>query len=326
MYYVYIVINSHSKLYTGVSADPENRLSEHNTQRGSIFTKSGDFKIIFKEEYPTLAEARQREIQIKKWRREKKEILIERYQKGLPTKIQKSLPKIKIIYQDKDILVVDKPAGLTVHPIKPGQSNTLVNQLLIQFPEIKNIGDPSTNSGQENLRPGIVHRLDKDTSGLMIIARNNQAFNFLKEQFAQRKVVKKYLALVFGKVKDKKGIIAKSISLSKKDYKKRSALLDEKSRKALTEYRVLKTFKDYTLLEVFPKTGRTHQIRIHLASIGHPIVGDKQYKFKRQTSPKKLSRQFLHASVLKFKLLNGKMIEFKSELPDDLEEVLNFLS
>jgi len=131
--------------------------------------------------------------------------------------------------------------------------------------------------------------------------------------------------LVHGKVKDKKGTITKAIGLSKKDHKKRSALLDAKAKRAWTEYKVLKRFKDYALLEVFPKTGRTHQIRIHLASIGHPIVGDKQYKFKRQPCPKGLFRQFLHAYYLKFRLPNGKIAEFKSELPEDLEKVLENL-
>ncbi len=238
----------------------------------------------------------------------------------MPLKPNPSI-KLNIIYQDENILVIDKPAGLTVHPINLEQNNTLVNGLIAQFPKIKNIGD-------DPLRPGIVHRLDKDTSGLMLIARNNSSFDFLKNQFAKRKIIKKYLALVFGKVKDKKGTITKSISLSKKDYKKRSALLDEKSKKAWTEYQVLKYIKCgrlslphwYTLLEVSIKTGRTHQIRVHLASIGYPIVGDKQYQFKRQSPPKGLTRQFLHASYLKFHLLDGKMMELKSELPDELYE------
>jgi len=213
------------------------------------------------------------------------------------------------------MLVIDKPAGLVVHPINPEQDDTLVNGLIARYPEIKKVGDDA-------LRPGIVHRLDKDTSGLMVVAKNNSAFECLKKQFQQRKVEKKYLALVMGKVKDKKGIITKAISLSKKDHRKRSALLDDKAKKAWTEYQVLKSFKDYTLLEVKPKTGRTHQIRVHLASIGHPIAGDKQYKFKRQPWPENLNRQFLHATYLKFQLPDGKMMEFKSELPKDLEEVI----
>jgi 23S rRNA pseudouridine1911/1915/1917 synthase len=226
--------------------------------------------------------------------------------------------KLKIVYEDKDVIIIDKPAGLTVHPVKSKQNDTLVNGLIAYYPAIKNVGD-------DFLRPGIVHRLDKDTSGLMIIAKNNRTFEYLKKQFQEKKIEKKYLALVNGKVKDKKGIITKAISLSKKDRRKRSVLLDDKAKKAWTEYRVLKSFQEYTLLEVIPKTGRTHQIRVHLASIGHPIAGDKQYKFKRQPCPTNLSRQFLHAYYLKLQLPNGKMIEFKSELPEDLKEVLNKL-
>ena len=225
---------------------------------------------------------------------------------------------MRIIFEDNDILVIDKPAGLTVHPVNKSQKNTLVNQILSYCPRIKDIGD-------DPLRPGIVHRLDKDTSGLMVIAKNNSAFEYLKKEFQERKVVKKYLALVIGQIKDKKGTITKAISLSKKDHRKRSALLDDKAKPAWTEYKVLKRFKDFTLLEVRPKTGRTHQIRVHLASIGHPIAGDKQYKFKRQAWPANLNRQFLQAAYLKFRLPNGKLVEFKSELPKDLERILKDL-
>lgn len=230
--------------------------------------------------------------------------------------------QFKIVYQDGNVLVIDKPAGLVVHPTKPDQNDTLVNGLIAFYPEIKDVSDLSTNSGQVNLRPGIVHRLDKETSGLMIVAKNNQAFDYLKKQFQERKVVKKYLALVIGQIQDNRGTITKSISLSKKDHRKRSALLDIKAKKAWTEYRVVKRFKDHTLLEIFPKTGRTHQIRVHLASIGHPIAGDKQYKFKRRPELAGLKRQFLHAAYLKLKLPNGKLKEFKSNLPEDLEKIL----
>jgi len=237
---------------------------------------------------------------------------------------------MKIIFEDDNILVIEKPADLTVHPTNSEQDNTLVNQLLASYPDIKDVGD-------DPLRPGLVHRLDKDTSGLMVIAKNNKSFEYLKDLFKNREITKKYLALVHGLVKDDRGIITKSISFSKKDYKKRTALLDENSKPAVTEYQVIKRFsakgetsplrggKKYTLLEVYPKTGRTHQIRIHLHSIGYPIVGDKQYKFKRLETPEGLKRQFLHAAYLKFKSVDGKMMEFKSELPNDLEEILKKL-
>jgi len=227
--------------------------------------------------------------------------------------------KLKIVYEDKDVIVIEKPAGLVTHPAKTGQNDALVNGLIAYYPSIKSIGD-------NPLRPGLVHRLDKDTSGLMVVAKNNQAFKYLKKQFQEGKIVKHYFALVISRVKDKKGIITKAISISKKDRRKRSALLDKKSKKAWTEYKILKNFKDYSLLEVIPKTGRTHQIRVHLASIGHPIAGDKQYKFKRRPCPKNLSRQFLHAHYLKFQLPNGRLVEIKSKLPRDLKEVLQGLA
>lgn len=223
---------------------------------------------------------------------------------------------LNIIFEDKDLIVINKPAGLLVHPTEKNETNTLVDRLLAHFPAIAKVGEDLS-------RPGIVHRLDKDTSGLLIVAKNNKAFYFLKSQFQDRKIEKKYLALVHGQVKDQKGTITKAISLSKKG--KRSTLLDDKSRPAWTEYRVIKRYKDYTLLEVIIKTGRTHQIRVHLSSIGHPIVGDKQYKFKRQITPDGLTRQFLHAGYLKFSLISGKIIELKLELPDDLNQILKNL-
>lgn len=231
--------------------------------------------------------------------------------------------KLNIIYEDSNIIVVDKPADLTVHPVHPDQNDTLVNGLIAHYPEIKNVGD-------NPLRPGIVHRLDKDTSGVMAITKNNQSFEYLKKQFQERKTEKQYLALAVGKVKDKKGTITKSISQSRKDHRKRSTLFGEKSKPAWTEYEIVEYLQDtsktkYTLVKVTPKTGRTHQIRIHLASIGYPIAGDKQYKFKRQPCPKNLERQFLHAYHLKFQLSSGKMMEFKSELPQDLKETLEGL-
>lgn len=223
--------------------------------------------------------------------------------------------KLKIIYEDENIIVIDKPAGLLVHPTHKQEEDTLANGLLARYPDIANVGDDKT-------RPGIVHRLDKDTSGLIVVAKNNQSFQDLKKQFQEREITKTYLALVIGHLKDKKGTITKTIGLSRKDYRKRTTLLDRHSQRAWTEYQVIKEYKDYSLLEVFPKTGRTHQIRIHLASIGHPIAGDIQYKFKRQMCPENLSRQFLHAKHLKFKLTNGRIMEFNSELSQDLKEVI----
>jgi len=220
---------------------------------------------------------------------------------------------MKIVFEDKNIIVINKPAGLLVHPVKD-EKDTLVDWLIENYPEIKNIGD-------DIKRPGIVHRLDKDTSGLMVIAKNQESFNWLKSQFSNRKIEKKYLALVHGMLKEKSGIIAKSISRSKKKKQTIAPLKDTKS--AITRYKVIKEYENYSLIETRPETGRTHQIRIHLASIGHPIAGDDKYKFKRQE--KLLNRQFLHAFYLKFELPNGNIKEFEIQLPEELKKILEKL-
>jgi len=226
--------------------------------------------------------------------------------------------KVPIVYENNDIIVIDKPAGLLVHPTDKKEKNTLIDWLINKYPEIKNIGD-------DKLRPGIVHRLDRDTSGLIVIAKNKKIFDWLKNQFKNRLTKKKYLALVTGKLKDKTGIITKSISRSRKKDGRQTTAPIGKRKEAITEYKTLKEFQDYSLLEVLPKTGRTHQIRVHLASIGHPIAGDKKYKFKRQPCPKNLERQFLHAAYLRFRLPNGEIIESESSLPENLQKTLDKL-
>ena len=179
------------------------------------------------------------------------------------------------------------------------------------------------------MRPGIVHRLDKDTSGIIIAAKNNRSFDFLKKQFQERKTEKEYQALVYGKVKIKKGMINLAIARSKNKFE-RQTVIDTvkkenlKSRSAITFYEVVRYLKDYTLLKVTPKTGRMHQIRVHLKAIGHPVVGDQKYKFRKL--PKvDLKRQFLHAVKLKITLPSGKVKIFRSELAGDLREFLEKL-
>ncbi len=216
---------------------------------------------------------------------------------------------IKIVYEDKDLLVVDKPAGLTTHP-SPGQSrHTLVNAILSYFPRLAEMGD--------SLRPGIVHRLDKDTSGLIIIAKNTPAQLNLVNQFRTRSVSKTYLTLVKGHLTPERGIIEAPIGRDTADRKKMAVVTG--GRPARSEYKVVKYFKDYTLLEVKPETGRTHQIRVHLSAIGYPVVGDRVYGGKVPF----LERQFLHAYRLSFNLPSTEeRVEFKSDLPEDLERTL----
>jgi 23S rRNA pseudouridine1911/1915/1917 synthase len=246
---------------------------------------------------------------------------------SLPGKIilkPNSSIKLNIVYEDKDVVVIDKPAGTVVHPAENFQTSykTLVNALLAYFPEIKNVGE-------DKFRPGIVHRLDKETSGLLIVAKNNRTFNYLKEQFQKRKIEKHYLALVAGKLKEEKGVIEKPISRSKKTPTKQMVVekkfTAKKIKEARTEYSIVKRFKNYTLVKAIPKTGRMHQIRIHFASLGHPIAGDKKYSFKRQKNLLKLDRHFLHAACLKFKLPCGRIIELESKLPKELGNALKAL-
>ena len=216
---------------------------------------------------------------------------------------------LDIIYEDDDLLVIDKPAGLAIHPA-PGQpSHTLVNAILSYLPSLPDTGD--------SLRPGIVHRLDKDTSGLMLVAKSSMAQVSLINQFKARSVVKAYLVLVKGHLTPERGIIEALIGRDPSN-RKRMAVVAE-GREARTEYHVIKYIGDYTLLEVRPETGRTHQIRVHLSAIGYPVVGDTMYGVKSAY----ISRQFIHACRLGFKLpSSGEYVEFESELAPDLEEAL----
>ena len=229
---------------------------------------------------------------------------------------------IKIIYEDDDVIVIDKPAGVLAQKASSSSSPAVSDFLVKRFPEIKKVGE-------DEQRYGIVHRLDKNTSGVMIVAKNNQSFEFLKEQFKNRKTQKTYTTLVYGNVESKEGIINLKIGRSKTnpliqtviDSKKKEGI---KSREAVTHYKTLKSFKNYTLLEASPKTGRMHQIRVHLKALGYPVAGDKKYFYKKYRNLKpKLERQFLHASELKIRLLDGKINTFESKLPKDLKNFLD---
>ena len=215
---------------------------------------------------------------------------------------------LTIVYEDADLLVVDKPDNLVVHPTLDHPNGTVVNALLNHL-NIKNLET-------SNLRPGIVHRLDKDTSGLLVVGKNMQATDNLKKQFKEHSVMKKYLALVGGIVEKETGLVDQKIARHPKFRSKFT--VSPEGREARTEYRVLKRFKNATLLELTPFTGRTHQLRVHLASIGHPILGDKLYGGRML-----LNRQFLHASYLSFIHPKKRVkLEFESPLPADLSAFL----
>jgi len=216
---------------------------------------------------------------------------------------------LNIIYEDNDLLVIDKPAGMTIHPAPGHYSHTLVNAILSYLPNLPDTGD--------SLRPGIVHRLDKDTSGVMVVAKNSAAQANLLSQFKSHAVVKAYLVLVKGHLTPENGLIEAPIGRDPSN-RKRMAVVTE-GREARTQYQVIKYIDNYTLLEVRPETGRTHQIRVHLSAIGYPVVGDTTYGVKSAHVP----RQFIHASRLGFNLPStGEYKEFTSELPTDLEQGL----
>ena len=216
---------------------------------------------------------------------------------------------LDILFEDEDVIVINKPAGMAVHPAPGSPAHTLVNAVLAYLPGLA--GD------EDSLRPGIVHRLDKDTSGLILVAKNRVAQAYLSDQFKSRTVSKKYIVLVKGKLTPEKGIIEAAIGRDPRN-RQRMAVVS-RGREARTDYRVIRYVGNHSLLEIRPETGRTHQIRVHLAAIGFPVVGDSQYGVK---SPH-LSRQFLHAAGLRFKLPStGEYVEFESPLPPDLEQAL----
>ncbi|MGA9350765.1 MAG: RluA family pseudouridine synthase [Anaerolineae bacterium] len=256
-----------------------------------------------------------------------------------PTEVKPEAIPLDIVYEDEDIIVVNKPAGMVVHPAYGHRTGTLVNAILAHCPGLAGIeGDGSTEPVlsvaeglAEVLRPGIVHRLDKDTSGLIIVAKNDSARRHLQHQFKRREVKKVYVALLEGRLEPARGVIEAPIGRDKK--RRRRMAVVEGGREARTEYRVVEYFGDkvskvsrpYTLVEAEPKTGRTHQVRVHFASIGHPLAGDSVYGFRKQRLSD-LRRQFLHARTLGFRLPGSdEYIELSTDLPDDLRVVLEEL-
>ena len=239
-----------------------------------------------------------------------------------------SLPKEKkelsLIFVDENIIVVDKPAGMQVHPDSKHKEDTLVNYLVFQFPEIKKV---CNQTKETHLRPGIVHRLDRDTSGVLVVARKTEVFSELKRQFQNREIEKKYQAIVYGAPDPAVGRIEKALARST-DYRRQVVAgrkTKTKIRQAVTEYRMLKNWDNaFALLELTPKTGRMHQLRVHLTFLGHPIVGDKKYFLREQEKFNFVKRQLLHAQSIKFRLF-GKDYVFSSPLPQDFLDFSRFL-
>lgn len=230
---------------------------------------------------------------------------------------------LDIIYEDSDLIIINKPRGMVVHPAAGNYSGTLVNALLYHCPDIK------SGSGIGGvLRPGIVHRLDKDTSGLLVVAKNDFTHQSLARQFKAKKISKQYLALVHGRIPQDKGVIEAKVGRHPKHRKKmaiiRSTETSVKGREAVTHYRVVERFKNYTLVELTLKTGRTHQIRVHMTSLSHSIVGDPVYGHRKEEF--EVSGQLLHAAKLGFvHPRTGKYVEFSGKVPEDMEEIINKL-
>ncbi|HPA13971.1 MAG TPA: RluA family pseudouridine synthase [Desulfobacterales bacterium] len=235
---------------------------------------------------------------------------------------------IDLLYVDNDLIVINKQPGLVVHPAAGHYNGTLVNALLYHFPELQGIGG--------KVRPGIVHRLDKDTSGTMVVAKNDLSHNFLSLQFKSRKVKKEYLALVHGEISDDSGEISLPIGRHPMDRKKMSTI-SRRSRQAFTFWQVQERFFYITLLKLNLMTGRTHQIRVHCSAINHPILGDPVYSSRKKErdivlklgcseSASSISRQMLHAWRISFTHpVTGKIMSFESPIPPDMQGLINEL-
>ena len=221
---------------------------------------------------------------------------------------------IDIVYEDEDVIVVNKAQGMVVHPAPGNYNGTLVNALLYHCKDLSSINGV--------IRPGIVHRIDKDTSGILVIAKNDDAHNKLSEQLKDHSMKREYYALIEGRLKNNDGTIDKPLGRCKKDRLKIGIIEDGK--RAVTHYEVVERYNGYTLVKCVLETGRTHQIRVHMASIGFPLVGDPLYGFKRQKF--KLEGQVLHARTLGFiHPRTGEYMEFTSELPQYFCDLINKL-
>lgn len=239
----------------------------------------------------------------------------------------------KIIFEDEDFLVINKPSGLLVHPTARLEKNTLVDWLLKKYPEIKNVGE-------QNYREGIIHRLDKEVSGVMLVAKTKKGYTHLKQQFKDRKITKKYLALVYGVPGEHEGKIDLPIGRSAEGKFVAHPRVDnlkykDNDKHAITLYHLKETVRDYAVLEVQILTGRSHQIRAHLSAIGHPVVGDKEYgpinkpflkKFSKKIKVLDAPRIFLHSNTIGFKNLKNEWVEFTSPLPEELKNFLKRLT
>ena len=234
--------------------------------------------------------------------------------------------KIKVLYEDANILAIDKPSGMIVHPDGKIKEDSVTDWFVENYPRAKNVGEKEGGV----IRPGVVHRLDRETSGVLLLAKNKKAHELLKKQFQDRTIKKTYVAIVSGNMKNDRGVINKPIGRSPKDFRRYLAGRGARGemRDAITQYRVLQRFEaehcKFTYLEIHPKTGRTHQIRVHMKYLNHPVVCDSLYN-PDNPCPKGLKRMALHAKSIEFKNLKGDTVKVESPIPLQFKKTVNCL-
>lgn len=239
----------------------------------------------------------------------------------VPLAVEPEKIELDIVYEDSHIVVINKPQGMVVHPAHGNYTGTVVNALLEHCGSLSDYNGLTGINGV--MRPGIVHRIDKDTSGIIVIAKTNEAHLSLSEQLKEHSISRKYTALLEGKLKDDTGTVETLIGRNPKDRKK-MAVVHTNGKRAVTHYRVLERFDGYTLIEAVLETGRTHQIRVHMSHLGHPVVGDTVYGYKKQRF--QTEGQLLHARVLGFiHPASGEYVEFEAPLPNYFEKILEIL-
>ncbi len=236
--------------------------------------------------------------------------------------------KIPILYEDKDILIINKPAGLVVHSDGRTKEKTLVDWILKKYPKMGNVGEPMVlEDGTILKRPGIVHRIDRDTSGVLVIAKNQKSFLSLKSQFQDREIHKVYNAFLYGELREVRGMIDRPIGKSSTDFRKWTAQrgIRGEKREAVTYFKTILTKDGFSFVEALPKTGRTHQVRVHFKAIDYPIVMDELYAPESKLKERKqlgFKRQALHARSIEIELMNGEKKEVTAPYPDDFKYAL----
>lgn len=240
--------------------------------------------------------------------------------------------KITILYEDKDMLVINKPAGLIVHADGKTDEDSVANWIIKNYPKTKNVGEPLILSdGTKIMRPGIVHRIDRETSGVLVVAKTKPAFEFLKNQFQNRLAHKTYHTFVYGDVKDDRGMIDRPIGKSPADFRRWSAQRGARGemRDAVTYFRVLGRKGGVSFVEASPKTGRTHQIRVHFKAINHPVVSDNLYatdNFLEKDNLTGLKRLALHARSIEITTPSGKLLEITAPYPTDFKKAVDWIN